>query len=270
MDLPSRPPTAVAQDQVLHTYTQIRLLAGLALVLGPLVIIAAGWTLGHPMPPALSEYFHIEWRRGGVPGTLRTLFVCLLVVVGVLMVAYRGFDGRDNWIHNLGGVASIGVAFFPMSCQDLAGMRCVEGWSPQLHAPCVGLMFAMAMASALYRGGPKLKAALPAPLYQQLRNRCRFGMVLMALGVATYLADYFRLIHFRREVTMVVEYCGFLGFGWHWLGMSHVIHKANQTAAHQPGPPAAGPPPSASTGVVRQGPPAPNREPTAAEGCVIP
>ncbi|MBI5333943.1 MAG: hypothetical protein HZB72_05045 [Burkholderiales bacterium] len=251
----------IAEEQIVRTYMQIRLLAGLALVLGPLLIIAAGWVLGHPMPPALSNYYHIEWQKGGVPGALRTMFVCLMVVVGVLMIAYRGFDGWDNWIHNIGGIASIGVAFFPMSCKGLKGMTCVEGWSPDLHAPSAGALFLLALASAAYRGGPRLKAALPPALYQQLKHRSRFGMVLMTLGAATYLAQYLKLIAFREEVTMVIEYCGFLGFGWHWLAMSHLIVKANRDRvrrrevpcppaepARQASPPdtAAAPPPTAT------------------------
>lgn len=223
----------LTQEHILSTYMQIRLLVGGFLIFGPILIILAGTLNGIPMLAALSEYFHIEWNNRGTPGTLRTMFVCLLTIIGILMIAYRGFDTTDNWVHNLGGVGSIGVAFFPMSCMGLnyhEGFVCHEGWFPKLHMPSVVLMFLMAAASAYYIGGPKLKSALSIELHRRLRRRSIFALGLMAVGLASYGAFHFYRIGSNKTL-MLLELSGFIGFGWHWISMSWIIHQANKTSA---------------------------------------
>src|SRR5687767_10824803 len=94
------------------TYRQLRLTAGGALIVAPLLIIAAAYLFDPTIKSTLSHYYFAEPQ----PGLVRTLFTGFLIFIGGILIAYRGFDNRDNWIHNAAGAFAICVAFFPKRC----------------------------------------------------------------------------------------------------------------------------------------------------------
>jgi hypothetical protein len=57
-----------------------------------------------PRPDSISGYYYTD---------MRNIFVGTLCALGVFLVAYRGYDGVDEFITNVAGLAAIGVALCP-------------------------------------------------------------------------------------------------------------------------------------------------------------
>ena len=69
---------------------------------------------------------------------MRNVLVASLCVLGMFLIAYKGYDSLDSRITNVAGVAAIGVAFFPTSDPSFS-----PTWVGHVHP----LFAAVAMAS---------------------------------------------------------------------------------------------------------------------------
>ena len=207
------------------TYRQMRVMAGVILIASPVAIVLIFWVSYGKVLPTLSHYYFGETD----PGLLRTLFTGFLILVGGLMLAYRGFDGKDNWIHNAAGVFAVAVALFPkgLDKQDVyqAGDR-----YPLIHGTSAVLLFLAAAYAVLYSGGPRLRRRLvhrEVILLKRWRMAAIIGMISGAVAYAPYV--FFRDPCFLPSSgVLLVEMTGFFGFAFYWLGMTHVILNANR------------------------------------------
>jgi hypothetical protein len=212
------------------TYRQLRQIAGYTLIGAPLLIlVAAAYFIEPTIWPTLSHYYFIEQH----PGLVRTLFTGFLILVGGLLIAYRGFDNRDNWIHNIAGIFAICVALFPKRC-DSDEPYCTSGLLNFLHMPSAVLVFLFAAWAVSYGGGNKLKERLQDGEILTLKVAKYVGLLLMSLGVVLYGASRVSPAVRDFKITiLIVELLGFFGFAIHWLVMTSVIDKANQRIRHK-------------------------------------
>lgn len=209
------------------TYRSLRYLAAGALIFMPLLTAVAS---GLPLEKSLSAYYFAR-PDGGLP---RTLFVMFLSFLGGVLLAYRGLNRIDNYIHNAAGAFSIAVAIFPMKCSDA---HCVPGLGPTwIHGLSAGLLFVGAMASVAYSGGAALRNKLDEVGDETLKGRLRkiklFSGGLMLFGVVAFV--YGGLARLETPYVFVVEYLGFFGFGVYWIRLMWLIDAANQRAGHPP------------------------------------
>lgn len=225
-----------ASSSVSSTYRRLRGLASAALIGLPLITALSAFIVeGRTLEPSLSDYyFAIE--DGGLPRALLTVF---LAILGGILVAYRGLDREDNRIHNAAGLFAFGVALFPMQCNPSEHQHCVPGLFPLLHLPSAGLLYLSAIASVLYGGGPKLKAALrklPHPTDWLLKlNIIRFSAAaLMTVGIGGFFihALFPKLIPGFSWVFWI-EYTGFFGFGLYWFRLMRLVDAANAEGRKQ-------------------------------------
>lgn len=216
------------------SYSRLRMMAWASLMgMPPLIVLVTSLTdpAGAFQPqPSLSDYYY-ALPDGGVS---RSLLVGFLVVLGSILLAYKGFDGRDDLFHNFGGFFAFGVAFVPMVCDVRVHPYCVPGIFPNLrvHLACALLLFVCAVLVVCYGGGPELKKALTPVTYHKdllLRLQCikRLSLGLMAIG--GILAPVVHLLFPRvfSFAILVAEYTGFFGFGLYWLRFSRLIEDAN-------------------------------------------
>jgi len=70
----------------------------------PIVLIAGNTLFSASQPYSLSGYYYTH---------MRNVFVGALCALGVLLMAYYGYDEVDRWITNIAGLCALGVAFFP-------------------------------------------------------------------------------------------------------------------------------------------------------------
>ena len=212
-------------SQHLHwTYRQLRMLAGASLIAIPVLIVIIGWSRHQIILPTLSHYYFGE----AVPGLLRTMFTGFLILVGGLMLAYRGFDDKDNWIHNAAGVLAIAVALFPkaLDAADIfkGGVR-----YEFLHGASAVLLFCTAAYAVVYSGGPRLQSRLvqgEISLLLRWRVAAIIGMISGGIAYLPYVFSWDKEFLPPTGV-LLVEMTGFFGFAFYWLGMTHVIHRAN-------------------------------------------
>lgn len=213
------------------TYRQLRLTVGCVLIVIPVAIWLVGLLREGLVLPTLSHYYFAET----IPGVIRTMFTGFLILAGGILIVYRGFDNKDNWIHNAAGVLAIFVALFPKHCDVHDGNRCsvtldvfgIPAW--WLHAPSAILLFLVCAYGVYYNGGPGLAERLTKKEANNAR-RLRFGAIfLMSLGIISY--GPFLLFNAKAmpvNATLVVELFGFFGFAFYWLGMAYIIDKANR------------------------------------------
>ncbi len=217
------------------TYRQLRLAAAVTLILVPVAIIVTAWIQHQIVLPTLSHYYFSEHT----PGVLRTLFTGMLIFVGGVMFCYRGFDDRDNNVMNAAGVASLCVAFFPKRC-DVYDICCngpsifgVPMWL--LHLPSAVLMFLLAAYAVWYSGGKALGDRLNDNEKKLLKRWKTLALIGMFSGFAMYVPFLFGLSLPPLTAALIVEMTGFFGFAFFWIGMTHVIYRANQRAAESYG-----------------------------------
>jgi len=190
----------------------------------PLLILAVAYSLDPTIKPTLSHYYFFEQE----PGLVRTLFTGFLISVGGILIAYRGFDIVDNWIHNAAGVFAVCVAFFPKSCDSPVELYCVPGLLSKLHMPSAVLVFLFAASAVVYCGGPRFKRRLNDKEERTRRGARTASLITMIAGVGLYVARPLstRIQDFKVTI-LIVELLGFFGFAVHWLVMTSVIDKAN-------------------------------------------
>jgi hypothetical protein len=199
-------------------------MAGAALIAIPVVIVLIGYWRHDIILPTLSHYYFGE----AVPGLLRTLFTGFLVLVGGLMLVYRGFDDRDNWIHNAAGLLAIAVALLPKGLDDQDVYREAVRY-PIMHGASAVFLFFVAAYAVIYSGGSNLQSRLnerEIALLRRWRIASVAGMVSGAIAYAPFVfsknPDFL-----PPSGVLLVEMTGFFGFAFYWLGMTHVIHNAN-------------------------------------------
>jgi hypothetical protein len=206
------------------TYRQVRIMAGVALIAIPVIIVAIGYGRHQIILPTLSHYYFGE----SIPGLLRTLFTGFLVLVGGLMLVYRGFDDKDNWIHNVAGLLAIAVALFPKGLDDQDIYRDAVRY-PIMHGASAVLLFFVAAYAVIYSGGSNLQSRLnkgELALLRKWRIASVAGMLSGAIAYAPFI--FLKNPDFLPPSgVLLVEMTGFFGFAFYWLGMTHVIHNAN-------------------------------------------
>ena len=130
------------RPSIINVLFLMRLMGGLALALPPVL-----W-LGHlifskeiALLGSISEYYYTE---------VGDLFVGLLFVIGIFLIAYKGFANIDNYLATLAGLAVIGVALFPTGCNalyDYCELLCAEmcNRSTPFHFICAAIFLATLM-----------------------------------------------------------------------------------------------------------------------------
>lgn len=220
----------IARNQILRTYRQLRIMAGATLILIPLAIVISGWYEDQVVQPTLSHYYFFECN----PGYIRTMFTGFLILVGGIMIAYRGFDETDNQIHNFAGISAICVAAFPkLRSKDCSDRFYTEGFHSMLHGPAAVILFCLAAYAVWYAGGKTLQSNLNASEKRTLKASKWISLITMLAGIIVYIwfLVFGKVLGLPNLGVLLVELFGFFGFAAHWIVMTLVISRANSRRA---------------------------------------
>ncbi len=228
------------QEQVAGTYKNLRyglIFIGIAL---PIVLLVVGYLwYGVPAQASMSEYYLAESSgRGIIPELLswiniwpikdllffldqfdphtpmRSWFVGLLFVLGVLMVIYRGFSPLENWLLNFAGLFAVGVALFPTGCTNCPRIT--------LHGICAVSAFVCLILVAVLCSKQTLEIGLAEPkvrYYRSVYNWTAGAMLLfpvVALALTWILGETTYLI-------FAVEALGLWSFSAYWFFKSREL-----------------------------------------------
>ncbi|PTM90485.1 hypothetical protein [Dietzia psychralcaliphila] len=154
---------------IVETYFVLRMvIAAGALILPATLLLWVALDSGVSMMGSLSAFYY---------SPARSLFVGILVAIGVALVAYRGYTRGENALLNGAGVLSIVVALVPTGDSSLPGLT-VAG---AVHAVAAVGFFVLAALSIFFYGQETL-GSLSDP-DQQRRYRAVYR-VLAVLVVA--------------------------------------------------------------------------------------
>lgn len=112
------------------SYIGIRRAIGISGLLLPIALSLGGLAIGVPIQDNISSYYHTP---------LRDIFVGTMCAIGVFLMSYRGHDRAESWTANVGCVAALGVALFPLDADsDPLIQKSLTGY---LHTGFGGLFF---------------------------------------------------------------------------------------------------------------------------------
>ncbi len=123
--------STTSADPLVVSYLSVRRAVGVTGLLLPLLLWPGAWLVfGVPLQDNMSAYYHTP---------ARDVFVGALCTMGVFLWCYRGHDWIENWSANVGSVAALGLALFPLDAgkDPLAA----QSWVGYLH---------MALGAALF------------------------------------------------------------------------------------------------------------------------
>jgi hypothetical protein len=190
---------------------------------------------------------------------MHDLFVCTLVLVGILLTCYRSSRLRDTIVTVLAGLSAIGIGLFPMRmsfapetcqkypfmcvsdtdfckehvdlCQRLA--KCAESGSPcyvthgifGLHFVFVVIFFALSFYLVCF------SFTLPSTGSQQKKNRNRvYRACAVAMAVA-FVALAFCFWRYHGRYIFWPETLGVFAFGLAWLVKGRLLFREPTRAA---------------------------------------
>jgi hypothetical protein len=239
MNTHSRYPHEKRDQAYTKSYRVIRLVVGFLGILLPVILIVAEAAVlkgSVSVRGSLSAYYHTS---------MQDIFVGGLCIIGFLLATYMAGEGRswDFWASLTGGVALLGVVFFPTSRSGLAPGAPLCGSLPEpagcspieqalgehqtavIHAVCaVVFIVSLAVMSFLFAASEVLSRPERLELRGQaevrrLRNRVLFGihllcaLVILAAGIWAFagvgIGDLTRL--YLGEVSSI------WAFGASWL-----------------------------------------------------
>lgn len=116
------------RERELVSYLTLRVSIGFIGIALPfcLVVLCALYGDAPAVRPTISEYYD---------SVARDVFVGVLCTISAFLFSYRGYDDRDDWAADLGGVFSLGVALFPTTSEN--------AWVRFGHLGCALCMFAV-------------------------------------------------------------------------------------------------------------------------------
>ena len=105
----------------------------------PPVLGLGGWLFGVPIQDNTSSYYHTP---------LRDVFVGTMCAIGIFLLCYRGHDRGESWTANVGCLAALGVALFPLDAGSDPLLQ--KSWVGYVHSVAGGVFFLTLAFYSLY------------------------------------------------------------------------------------------------------------------------
>jgi hypothetical protein len=124
------------------SYLNLRRIVGAIGLLLPFALRLGVIAFSQQVPYSISSYYY---------SPMRNILVASLCVLGIFLIAYKGYDDLDSWITNIAGAAAIGVAFFPTSNPSFS-----PAWVGRVHPyfAAVAMVSLALMALQFTQTGP--------------------------------------------------------------------------------------------------------------------
>lgn len=216
--------TKRAFDHIVGTYSWLRWALALVAIFFPLVLWLWGKLWFHiELQGSLSAYYHASTLAGSPAklGAMRDVFVGSLFALATLLIAYRGYDGVEDWLLNGAGFCCLGIALFPMGWGDYKGWVIVAGHPSPLtaHGIFAFSLFGFTAATSLYWAfrGPLAKA-------DEMHRKTH---IAAAVGMVAFPAyEWFALKQHPAGVFWA-EVMAFACFTLHWGIKTREISQIN-------------------------------------------
>lgn len=163
------------------SYLGIRRAIGVIGLALPILLGPVGWLFfGINFQDNMSSYYHTP---------LRDIFVGSMCAIGVFLFCYRGYDWVESWTADVGCIASLGVALFPLDASsDPLYQSSISGY---LHIISGGAFFLTLAFYSLYHFPTTNRAKHEIAPHEAQRNfvyrTSGIVILLSLLAMGTYL-----------------------------------------------------------------------------------
>jgi hypothetical protein len=186
-----------------YTYYGLRWGLGLAALLLPVVTrLGERLLTKHSLPESISGYYHTG---------MRNYFVATLILIAAFLFLYKGFSRWENYLLNLAGVATAGIAFFPTGC-DSGATQCATFTRPAVHGTCAIIAFGSIGIVAAFLGGSTLD------LLNDKRKERVYRGIYLVLGAAMIILPLLTAFLARKDVASLywIEFAALWVFFAYW------------------------------------------------------
>lgn len=205
------------------SYKNLRTLIGILGMLLPAVCYFGGKIFaGLSLQRSISFYYHTN---------VRDAFVGLLVVVGMFMVTYKGYENIDNIVSHIIGAAALGIAIFP--CLLSAAVTTPVGFfqiNPKLsniiHLSSASVFFFLLAINSIFL------FTMTDPTKEMTPNKKRRNKIYVTCGVIILLSiaaliiieqTMSEAVIDRLSIVFWVEFVMLNAFGVSWLVKGEAI-----------------------------------------------
>jgi hypothetical protein len=216
--------SAPGSNSLVRSYLFLRRAIGIIGLALPAVLIVGELVVGDGhLRNSISSYYHSD---------LRNIFVGSLVAIGVFLLSYRGYGPIDEITGDVGAVAAIGAALFPVAPANATRTERIVG---MLHG-VFGAVFFLTLAFFCLFLFTRTGKARPTPQKLQRNQVYRAsGIVIVAslilIVVFGWLLDrQFGALH----PVLWLETVAILAFGLAWLTKGAMIMRDVSPAPVQP------------------------------------
>lgn len=228
--------------ELIHSFLALRKAVGWMAIALPIVLLAVHFG---PRLTSISQSYYRD---------VNAIFVGMLCAIGVFLLFYRGYDGRDRAASFVAGICAIVVSQVPCGSRCRAPVGVFDAlWQWQadypkalvwLHFGAAALMFACLayFCLALF---PQTDKGLVPGHRKKRRNRLYIGcgMVIVAgLGlkaVDVFIARQDGAAWLPEAATFWIEAAMIWAFGWSWAVKGESISAMNDEEGKEPTEPGA-------------------------------
>ena len=211
------------QSSITKTYFTLRKAVGFLGILLPLACFVGSFIIpscNDKIHKSISDYYFTP---------LRDIFVGILASVAFFLFAYRGFGKLDFWMAKLGGLAALGVAFFPTTakCHLECNIKFPVFYehSGVVHLTSALFLFAVLIYFSLFSFGKKDPSeeifGVQTEEKKWIYKTCGFIMLACVLMIGTYfkfIMPHYECDEFPVNLNIVfwleTVALGLFGFSW--------------------------------------------------------
>ena len=210
-------------NELIISFITLRQCIGVLGILLPFVCILGGLAAHFGIRPSVSSYYYTN---------MRDFFAGLLLIVGVFLITYHGYEKIDSIVNTLTGIAGMGIAFFPCMGADPSehvGMFLLTAaHSRIIHAVFAAAFFSLLAFNSLFlftRTNPKKKMTPNKIIRNRIYIAC--GIAIFASLIALAAFAFFTTSEFmdRWKIVLLLEIVMLFAFGVSWLVKGETLWK---------------------------------------------
>jgi len=206
-------------SRLIISYLTLRKLIGLLGFTFPFVLILGGFFTKQDIQSSISYYYHTP---------MRDIFVAVLCIVAAFLLAYKGYEKKDEIAGNIAGLSAIGVAMIPTtidtnatSTQELLG---------NIHLLFAFCYFATIAYFCLFLFTKSNQADLGYRKRQRnvIYRSCGYIIIacLVLIGIyALVLPENIKALLVPYKPLFWLESIAIIAFGFSWLCKGEAIFK---------------------------------------------
>ena len=210
--------TTANDSRLIISYLTLRKSIGLLGITFPFVLVFGGFVINEEVQSSISYYYHTS---------MRDIFVAVLCIVATFLLAYKGYEKKDDIAGNIAGFSAFGVAMIPTTVEN--GATSTQEWLGSIHLLFAFVYFCSIAYFCLFLFTKSDGTVQTARKKQRnvIYKSCGYIIIacLALIGVHGLLPDDIRASLSRIDPLFWLESIAIVAFGFSWLCKGEAILK---------------------------------------------